>query len=63
MSQGFYNGCIHKKDIKLSEMTETYSFRCTAQSIYMKSGEEKKRCRFYQGAYKVIQRTIEDFFE
>ena len=63
MRQGCYEGCIHYKEVKLDEMKDKYAFRCTAQRVYMKAEEAKRRCRFYEGPYRVIIRTIEDFFE
>ena len=65
MKTGCNNGCIHKKEIKLSEMRENYDFRCVELGSYMKYEDVKKNCRMYASYlkknYQVRHLTITDF--
>ncbi len=61
MKTGCNCGCIHRKEIKLAEMRETYDFRCEAMRCYMKHDDVKRSCKLYQEPYTVRPLTIDKF--
>lgn len=61
--RGCNHGCIYRKEIKVEQMKELYSFRCAALKKYITKEEIKTRCNLFQGKFKVKEHSIDEFLD
>lgn len=62
-SKGCLGGCIHRREIKIEQMKESYVFRCDMLKKYMTQDNIKCRCNMFQGEFTIKEYSLDEFLD